>query len=161
RVVPLTVVLLLVLLYGKFYVGNIEGRPFSVFLLLGPLCVAAAVGHTLAHSSALGAALMRVLRGLESQPVVAAFQAVGQSAFPWAITFREPRYYQLEALLARLERISRVPPGGLGASPAPFIAWLPIATERALTTLRQQHRGRLAGALLSRHDWQVLDTLLR
>jgi hypothetical protein len=165
RIVPLTVVLVLVLLYGQFYVGNIEGRAFSVFLLLGPLCVAAAVGHTLAHSTALGAAVMRVLRALESHPASASFQAVGQSAFNWEITFRDPRYYQLQPLLLALERIARVPSGMLGSAAAPpqrrWLESLRTITPRVLKELRKHHRGVLAASLLSRHDWETLNSLLR
>src|SRR5262249_7731713 len=77
--------------------------------------------------------------------------------------FREPRYYQLEPLLKALERVARLPQGGWGAPSARIARWLdglPAATQLVLAALRQQHRGKLAGALPSRSDWEILDTLL-
>ncbi len=163
-VVPVTICVLLALFYGRFYVGTVDGRAFSAFVLFGPLCVAAVIGHTLTHSARLGRAVLRALDALEHHPEIQAFQAVGKTAFPWHISFKEPRFYQLAPLFASMERARRL----LSQVPADDTAHQRVrpgelASEigDSLGQLRGRHPGEKANSLLSRNDWQAIDDILK
>jgi hypothetical protein len=161
-VVPVTLAVLLALFFGRSYLGTIDGRAFSAFLLLGPLCVVATIGHTLAHSVRLGLYTIRLLRTLAQHSQVDAFKAVGVSPFSWSISFREPRLHQLAPMLASMDKAAQL----LVQFPVTSEIGEPdkrLGTEISdtLKALRDRHRSQCVSTLLWRCDWQALDGIIR
>jgi hypothetical protein len=142
-------------------VGSIDGFAFGVFLLLGPVCIVAITGHTLAHSAQLGSAVVRLLRALERHPSVDVFKAVGKSSFRWAITFDEPRFRQLAPLLRCLDQVAQL----LKTDEAAY-AKLPSRKELSrfvseeLQQLRRRHFGEIGPVALRRKDWRSIDRIV-
>ena len=99
--------------------GTVEGRPFSLFLFFGAVCLVTALAHTLAHSVHLGRILLAVLQSLERHPIAPAFTRVGNQPFPWGLSFQRARPADLEPLAgcaARLaETVAFVPPRSLSS----------------------------------------------
>jgi hypothetical protein len=100
-----TVATVIALWYGREYVGSIDGRYFSTFLLLGAAAVAAIMLHSLAHSIYLASAVVRLLIALDRHPAKPKFKVLGGESFSWRITFRETSRSDLELLVRHMKKL--------------------------------------------------------
>ena len=154
----LCVLLTLILVYGSYNIGSIDGHAFSVFLLFGPLCLLAIATHTLAQSSILGRSVLLLLHTLERQPGADNFAIIGKSPFPWHVTFKEPHFGQIEPLLRRLAVVAQLLSGLNGDHKS---AKLREVVRVAVLRLRQAHRHEFGTKPLRRSDWESLDRVTR
>ena len=158
-------VALIALFYGSANVHSIDGRFFSMFLLLGSTAVVTIIAHTLAHSSHLGAAIVRLLHGLARHPGVATFRALGKESFPWRMSYREPRIPDLEPLVRRIraiecdlahwgpddyELVDRRPAYG---------RILAQHVHSALSQVDEVHRGKMGDVTAQHDEWLALNRL--
>jgi hypothetical protein len=159
--VPLAAAIVLALLYGRFYVGSVDGFAFGVFLLLGPLCIVAIAGHTLAHSTLLGGDVVRLLHALEQHPAAGIFQAIGKAPYQWGISFDEPLFHQLEPLLGSIERAAQLLAGAApGTLPESFNQLSAFASDQ-VAELRHRPRGEVPPVALRCQEWRTLDSIMR
>lgn len=159
--IPLAFVIVLILFYGHSYVGSVDGLAFGMFLLLGPLCIVAITGHTLAHSTLLGGAVVRLLDAVERHPAAGVFEAIGKAPFEWDITFDEPRFHQLEPLLNSVERAAQLlATAGPARLPVCFNQLSAFASSE-IADPRHRHRSEIRPVALRRQDWRTIDSIMK
>jgi hypothetical protein len=149
-------VILSLLTYASHRVGSIDGWPFSAFLLFGATCLFAITLHTLAQCTLLGRGVLSVLQTLGHMPGSETFKKIGESGFPWQISFQEPRFGELEPLLRRVQHIVHLDANSIDE----VLRHAALQLRSLLNQLDVAHLHEIGIHPLRRQDWVVLNTIV-
>ncbi|HEY3655285.1 MAG TPA: hypothetical protein VGL34_09845 [Steroidobacteraceae bacterium] len=171
-----TVATVIALWYGRQYVGSIDGRYFSTFLLLGTAAVVAIMLHSLAHSINLARAVVRLLIAIGRHPAMPRFKVLGGEPFSWRITYRETNRSDLELLVRHMKKLDSALDALTRQQGSRARRWIdtlgrqcrlaiksmsPTKPDASNSYAVSDSSGISANSPLERGDWQALDRLCR